>query len=190
MELTTLLDKVLEYFAENYPKRQNYLLSQIEKDIWLTRDINNNSVKIETYTRLRASDYIEIIKPRSFHQDEYGSLVYAGINDGEIKINTEGKIYLIWLEAEFSKEELQEKLHTVSISSMSLNKVLSRYAFAIAIISAVVPFIIYGISQNDQVKVDTKTKEVTRLLEVLDSSRKEQKSFQDSVLKVLSDTSR
>ena len=100
----------------------------------------------------------------------------------KISLSKQGKIYLEYLTNEKEKETIDITLKKISIDSLNTSKLIGFYALTIALITGVVPFIIYFMNRDDTVKVDTKTTEVIRLLEIQEYNYKQQKSFQDSIL--------
>jgi len=96
---------------------------------------------------------------------------------------------MYYKEKERREKEKDEKaadynLKLVSISSMELNKKFGKYALLIAILTAVVPIGIYLNQRNDTQKVET---EIPQLKD-LQSTLKDIKEGQDSLIKILNDS--
>lgn len=94
-----------------------------------------------------------------------------------------GIAYMNHLRSEKDKDDLDIKLKTISVESLSLNKKIGWYAFWIAFITAVVPIAIYitQIIRNDTQRVQT---EMPQLKE-LQKSLKDIKEGQDSLVRIL-----
>ena len=84
------------------------------------------------------------------------------------------------------KDILDTKLKQISLSSLKVNKWLPVYALGIAIITTVVPFIIYYISNGDTQKTETSIPQLQKVLQTQEHRLQMQQQFQDSLLKILS----
>ena len=88
-------------------------------------------------------------------------------------------------ENERDKSIIEDKLKKVSLESITLNKWLPVYAIIIAVIAAVVPFIIYGISRNDAVSTNTTILQLQKMQETEEHMQQILEKKFDSLLKVL-----
>ena len=106
----------------------------------------------------------------------------ASQSNTKISLSKLGKTYLEYLHNEKEKEKLDSKLKIISIDSLDLNKKIPLYALLLTSFTIIMPLIIYFISRENTLKVNTETKEIRHLIEIQEYNRKQQKSFQDSVL--------
>ena len=176
-QLITSLDEVLEFIVTRPSAGVRLTYEELLANFPSHIDLQMQS-HIEKLLQDDLIYYDKIETPVKGHTE-----IIIAKHDGIIKYLTggyEGEIKRIK-----DNKNLEASLKKVSISSMNLSKRIGLYALGIAVLGAIVPFIIYFIGRNDTVQVDTKTKEVTHLLEVLEDNRKQEKSFQDSVVKYL-----
>ena len=126
MDLVKLLDTVLQYFADNYPKRQNYSLDQVEKNIIISfpeleKELNDSQLY---YILIKLSDdgFIEIDSRDSGHGSIFGGTVY----NYYYSIKLQG-VYFIKFKGGYSKQLLvQEQRETLELEAVKANVATSN----------------------------------------------------------------
>lgn len=78
--------------------------------------------------------------------------------------------------------DLDFKIKKISYQSARINKTIGWYAFAISLITTLVPFIIYFIQKNDTQQVNATVPQVEKLQEKILKSMESESIYRDSLI--------